>query len=77
MGSSPFGGIMARRHFNVGEMKKMLIPVPSLDEQKKIVTILSTIDSKISENEFKKSNLQLTKKGLMQKLLTGQIRVKV
>lgn len=46
-------------------------------EQQKIGLILSNIDSKILEHKTCKSNLKTLKKGLMQKLLTGQIRVKI
>ncbi len=51
--------------------------LPPLTEQQKIASILSAIDNKISDLKSKKSNLESLKKGLMQKLLTGQIRVKV
>ena len=55
----------------------MKIFVPSLFEQKQITSILSNIDSQINKEKLQKSNLELLKKGLMQKLLPGQIRVKV
>ena len=50
--------------------------VPSLTEQKKVVLILSSVDRYISSlmNELDKQNV--LKKALMQKLLTGKIRVK-
>lgn len=51
--------------------------LPAFPEQQKITSILSEIDSKISDLESKKISLEQLKKGLMQKLLTGQIRVKV
>lgn len=54
-----------------------LIPTPRKDEQKQIATILSNVDSQINKEKLQKSNLEILKKGLMQKLLTGQIRVKV
>ena len=44
--------------------------------QQKISSILSSVDDKISELQIKKTSLESLKKGLMQKLLTGQIRVK-
>jgi len=68
-------------------LKKIKIPIPSLQEQQKIASILENIDSLIhvnkkiiglsnSSNDVKIShNLEELKKGLMQKLLTGQIRV--
>ncbi|MEM3064472.1 MAG: restriction endonuclease subunit S [Candidatus Nitrosotenuis sp.] len=46
-------------------------------EQQKIASILSNVDSLIQKQQEYKSKLETLKKGLMQKLLTGQIRVKV
>ena len=51
------------------------VAVPSLEEQEKIVSILSEIDDKIHEYENKKQKLEELKKGLMQQLLTGKMRV--
>jgi len=57
----------------IGDFK---IPIPKKEEQQKISLILSTIDDKIEQYEIKKEKLQDLKKGLIQKLLTGKIRVK-
>ena len=51
--------------------------VPLLSEQQKIASILSGVDAYIQKNQQYKERLEKLKKGLMQKLLTGQIRVKV
>ena len=59
------------------ELKRIGIPVPPLPEQKQIASILSNVDTQIQKEKLHKSNLERLKKGLMQKLLTGQIRVKV
>jgi len=60
------------------EIKKVLIALPeSRIEQQKIASILSNIDSQIQKQQEYKSKLETLKKGLMQKLLTGQIRVKM
>ena len=45
------------------------------DEQKKIGSILSNIDLKLCQLELKKKKIDLIQKALVQKLLTGQIRV--
>ena len=50
---------------------------PPLQEQQKIASILSGVDAYIQKNQQYKERLEKLKKGLMQKLLTGQIRVKV
>jgi len=57
-------------------VKKVILIIPPLKEQEKITLVFSEIDSKIDDLESKKSSLENLKKGLMQKLLTGQIRVK-
>lgn len=56
---------------------KMLIPIPSITEQQKIAEILSTVDAEIDSYEQEKAKYEELKKGLMQQLLTGKIRVKV
>jgi Restriction endonuclease S subunits len=62
------------RHFKI--LKEKLIPLPPLDEQQKIANILKTIDQKIQAEEKKKQALQNLFKTLLQKLMTGKIRVK-
>jgi type I restriction enzyme S subunit len=65
------------RHFKKGELDSTLLALPSLPEQKKIATILSTVDEQIEKERAKKGHLEQLKKGLMQVLLTGKVRVKV
>jgi type I restriction enzyme S subunit len=55
----------------------ILVAIPQIKEQNRITSILSSIDDRIDQYESKKEKLQELKKGLMQKLLTGKIRVKV
>ena len=50
---------------------------PPLPEQQKIASILSRVDAYIQKNQQYKETLKHLKKGLMQKLLTGQIRVNI
>jgi type I restriction enzyme S subunit len=52
-----------------------LISLPSLEEQKKIAAVLSACDKEIDLLTQKLDALKTQKKGLMQKLLTGQVRV--
>ena len=63
--------------FTRKELAKMMIFLPTLSEQTKIASILSGVDAYIQKNQEYKKTLEKLKKGLMQKLLTGQIRVKV
>jgi type I restriction enzyme S subunit len=51
------------------------IVLPKIDEQKQIAEILSSIDEEIEKESNHKEQLELLKKGLMQVLLTGKIRV--
>ena len=52
------------------------VRVPEKDEQACIASVLSECDREINLLEMKMALLQTEKRGLMQKLLTGQIRVK-
>jgi len=63
--------------FSEDEWLKLKMPVPDIDEQKKIVSIMSHIELNIHENQLYKNYLEKLKKGLMQQLLTGKIRVNV
>lgn len=58
-------------------LAKMNINLPPLSEQKAIADILSKADEEIDLLTRKLDLLQSQKKGLMQQLLTGKIRVKV
>jgi len=58
-------------------IKSLRIPILPISEQKKIVSILSNIDKKTGEERKTKTQLEALKKGLMQILLTGQVRIKV
>jgi len=52
------------------------INLPSIEEQKAIAQILDCIDREIEMNEKELNKLKQQKKGLMQLLLTGKVRVK-
>lgn len=54
---------------------ELLIPHPSPDEQRKIVTILDAIDRKIDLHLRKRAVLEELFKALLHKLMTGEIRV--
>ena len=62
-------------NLNVKVVEKFNVVVPSKYEQTRIATILSEVDEKIEEYENKKQKLEELKKGLMQQLLSGNIRV--
>jgi type I restriction enzyme S subunit len=58
-------------------IRSLFIALPPLIEQKKIVEILDNILTIIIKNIALKKQAELLKKGLMQQLLTGKIRVRV
>lgn len=57
--------------------KDIKIAKPSLEEQNKIAEVLIEADKEIELLEKELEVLKLQKKGLMQRLLTGEVRVKV
>lgn len=59
------------------DLERLPVPVPPLEEQGKIISILASVDSKIQREQAYKAELERIKKGLMQKLVRGQIRVKL
>jgi type I restriction enzyme S subunit len=68
-------GGLAQQHFNVGALNSMKISIPPLEEQNKIVKILSKHQESILHSEEELKNLLKIKRGLMQDLLTGRVRV--
>ena len=54
----------------------MKLNLPSIPEQRKIAAALNTADREIELLRKDLNALKTQKKGLMQKLLTGQVRVK-
>lgn len=57
-------------------MAEINIRIPSsIEEQQAIATILSDMDKEITDLEAKRDKYRLLKSGMMQKLLTGQIRL--
>lgn len=51
--------------------------LPPKAEQKEIVEILSSVDAEIEQEVSKKERIEQLKKGLMQVLLTGKVRVRI
>ena len=70
-------GIRDGKQISYPDLQSVKIPYPPLSEQKAIADILSKADEEIDLLTRKLDLLQSQKKGLMQQLLTGKIRVKV
>ena len=62
-------------HIYPKELKELIIHLPSNIEQQKIASILSTWDKAIELKEKLIEQKKVQKKGLMQKLLTGEVRL--
>lgn len=66
-----------RGKLNKSDLMDIKINLPPQNEQNKIAEILSSVDDKILINKQIKNKLAELKKGLMQDLLSGRIRVVV
>jgi type I restriction enzyme S subunit len=69
------GQIGTQGNLNSKIVSDFRIPLPPLSEQKRIAEILSQIDQAIEKEEKYKQKLERLKKGLMEDLLTGKVRV--
>ena len=59
------------------DIAPLSIALPALEEQKKIVIVHNSFETKIDALKLKLNQIQSLKKSLMQVLLTGKVRVKV
>jgi len=66
---------LTRFGLTIDAINRAKMPLPPLNEQKQIASILSKVDEQIQDNKKELSHLQELKKGLMQDLLTGKVRV--
>ena len=63
--------------FTVKDFKRLRFKIPLIKEQQKIASVLSKADQEISVIQNQLTQLHTQKRGLMQKLLTGAVRVKI
>jgi type I restriction enzyme S subunit len=64
-------------NINTKGVNSVTIYLPNLREQQKIAEILSNVNKKLEIQKKEKSRLERIKRGIMDLLLTGKIRVKV
>lgn len=74
LGLASPGGAGRNKTLGQGEFSELKIPIPSLKEQTKIVDILTTIDKSILKQQELIQAKEKQFKGLMQKLLSGEVR---
>ena len=72
--SSGEGG---RGGLNLSIIKSVPVGIPPIEEQQKIAAILATVDDKLNVTARQVEATQKLKRGLMQKLLTGEWRIKI
>lgn len=63
-------------HVQASEISKINIPVPTMEEQQKIVDFLSEVDNIILTSEQEIESLEIQKKGAMQKIFSQEVRFK-
>lgn len=81
--NSPFGkgqvlsgqGGLAQQHFNVGEMRELIVVKPRKTEQDEITSRIDTAEGRIQTEQNILNKLRLQKSGLMDDLLTGRVPV--
>ncbi len=69
-----YSSILCNKAFGGLELN---IPLPPLNEQRRIAGIFSAVDRKLELERRRKGKLERVKKGLMNELLTGRKRAKI
>jgi type I restriction enzyme S subunit len=69
------GSTPSRQRVKVNDFYNIQIPLPSLIEQNEIANILQKLDEKVEAEIDKKQALEELFRTLLEKLMTGQIRV--
>ncbi len=69
MGEGGRGGL------NLRIIKSIVVPLPTIDEQRAIASVLSDIDAEIGALDRARDKINSIKQGMMQALLTGRVRL--
>jgi type I restriction enzyme S subunit len=70
-------GGLAQQHFNVGELRELVVALPEPKEQERIVTRLQAVNSRVQLEVSMSRKYNAIKAGLMQDLLSGRISVAI
>lgn len=70
-------GGMAQQHFNVGDMRELLVALPDLSEQERIQGKIKAVSDKLAIEQTLAEKLRTQKSGLMHDLLTSKTPVKI
>jgi restriction endonuclease S subunit len=71
------GGAGRNRTLGQSAFLKLKVPLPNMGFQQRFVSLIDTLDADLALQSRKLDALRRQKKGLMQQLLTGKVRVKV
>lgn len=72
-----FNNGVSQTNLKKEEVLECPLLMPDIEEQIQIVKLIDTATEELKQYEQKLQTLQLQKKGLMQQLLTGKVRVKI
>lgn len=64
-----------RTNIYLSALRKFKVPLPPVEEQQAIADRIAAVDAKIADEKETKQHYQELKRGLMQDLLTGKVRV--
>ena len=62
-------------HIGIAALSRITVDLPPLHEQRAIATVLADMDEEIEALEQRVEKLRAVKRGMMQQLLTGRIRL--
>ena len=65
---------VSQSNISASRLRTFIIPVPPLDEQRKIARILQTVDAKITSAERKRAGLEELFRAMLGQLMTGRVR---
>lgn len=77
LGMASPGGAGRNKTLGQDRFMKLIITLPPIDEQRNIGSLLNACDEEIKFLERRKTAMQNQRQGLMQKLLSGEVRVRV